>query len=42
MRCQVGRTFGKHVKELKEYDNVHFFDAPMSKYGVGATEVYFK
>lgn len=30
------------VKELKEYDNVHFFDAPMSKYGVGATEVYFK
>lgn len=29
-------------KELKQYDNVHFFDAPMSKYGVGATEVYFK
>lgn len=30
------------VKELKQYDNIHFFDAPMSKYGVGATEVYFK
>ncbi|MBQ7711659.1 MAG: Smr/MutS family protein [Bacteroidales bacterium] len=29
-------------KELKQYDNVHFFDAPLSKYGVGATEVYFK
>lgn len=29
-------------KELKQYDNVHFFEAPMSKYGVGATEVYFK
>ncbi len=29
-------------KELKQYDNVHFFDAPMSKYGVGATEVYFR
>lgn len=28
-------------KELKQYDNIHFFDAPMSKYGVGATEVYF-
>ncbi|MBQ2508543.1 MAG: Smr/MutS family protein [Bacteroidales bacterium] len=30
------------MKELKLYDNIHFFDAPMSKYGVGATEVYFK
>lgn len=30
------------VKELKQYDNIHFFDAPMAKYGVGATEVYFK
>lgn len=29
------------LKELKQYDNIHFFDAPMSKYGVGATEVYF-
>lgn len=29
------------VKELKQYDNIHFFDAPMAKYGVGATEVYF-
>lgn len=29
-------------KELKQYDNIHFFDAPMSKYGVGATEVYFR
>lgn len=30
------------LKELKEYDNIHFFDAPMSKYGVGATEVFFR
>ena len=30
------------LKELKQYDNIHFFDAPMSKYGVGATEVYFR
>ena len=30
------------LKELKEYDNIHFFAAPMSKYGVGATEVYFR
>lgn len=30
------------IKELKEYNNLYFFDAPMAKYGVGATEVYFK
>lgn len=30
------------TKELKQYDNIHFFEAPMSKYGVGATEVYFR
>lgn len=30
------------VKELRQYDNIHFFDAPTAKYGVGATEVYFK
>ncbi|MBP5327907.1 MAG: hypothetical protein J6Y98_08360 [Bacteroidales bacterium] len=30
------------LKELKQYDNIHFFDAPMSKFGVGATEVYFR
>lgn len=29
------------IKELKQYDNIHFFAAPMAKYGVGATEVYF-
>lgn len=29
-------------KELKQYENIHFFAAPMSKYGVGATEVYFR
>ncbi len=28
------------MKELKQYEGIHFFDAPMSKYGVGATEVY--
>lgn len=29
------------LKELKQYNGIHFFDAPMQKYGVGATEVYF-
>lgn len=40
----VGRGILKDeiVKELKQYDNIHFFDAPMSKFGVGATEVYFR
>ncbi len=39
----VGRGILKDeiVKELKQYENIHFFDAPMSKFGVGATEVYF-
>lgn len=40
----VGRGILKDeiAKELKQYENVHFFEAPMSKYGVGATEVYFR
>lgn len=29
------------LKELKQYSGLHYFDAPMSKYGAGATEVYF-
>ena len=29
------------LAELKKYDSIHFFDAPMQKYGVGAVEVYF-
>lgn len=29
------------IKELKLYNGIHFFDAPMAKYGVGATEVFF-
>ncbi|MBR1517864.1 MAG: Smr/MutS family protein [Bacteroidales bacterium] len=28
--------------ELDQYDGVSYMDAPISKYGVGATEVYFK
>ena len=28
------------IKVLKTYDNLHYFDASMAKYGVGATEVY--
>lgn len=28
------------VKELKQYKGLHYFDASMAKYGVGATEVY--
>lgn len=40
----VGRGILKDeiLKELKQYPNIHFFDAPMSKFGVGATEVYFQ
>lgn len=40
----VGRGILKDqiVKELQSYENLYFFDAPMAKYGVGATEVYFK
>lgn len=29
-------------QELDQYDDVSYMDAPISKYGVGATEVYFK
>lgn len=29
-------------KELKEYSNLYIMDAPMSRYGVGAIDVYFK
>ena len=28
-------------RELEQYDGLHYMDAPMSLYGVGATEVYF-
>ena len=28
------------IKILKAYDNVHYFDASLAKYGVGATEVF--
>ena len=28
------------IKILKTYDNLHYFDASMAKYGVGATEVF--
>ncbi|MED9962384.1 MAG: DUF2027 domain-containing protein [Bacteroidales bacterium] len=28
------------IKELNKYQNIHYFDASMAKYGVGATEVY--
>jgi len=30
------------IKILKNYDNVHYFDASIAKYGTGATEVYLK
>ena len=29
-------------RELDKYDNLAYMDAPISKYGVGAMEVYFK
>lgn len=28
-------------RELEQYEGLHYMDAPMSLYGVGATEVYF-
>lgn len=28
------------LRELNKYQNIHYFDASMAKYGVGATEVY--
>lgn len=28
------------IKEFDKYQNIHYFDASMAKYGVGATEVY--
>lgn len=28
-------------RELEQYDGLHYMDAPISLYGVGATEVYF-
>lgn len=39
----VGRGILKNEieKELKQYDGIYFFDAPMAKYGAGAVEVYF-
>lgn len=39
----VGRGILKDeiLKELKQYDNIAVMDAPMSKYGVGAHELYF-
>ncbi len=30
------------IKILKTYDNIHYFDASIAKYGTGATEVYLK
>jgi hypothetical protein len=30
------------IKILKTYDNLHYFDASMAKYGAGATEVYIR
>ena len=39
----VGRGILKDeiMKELKQYDGIYTMDAPMSKYGVGAVDVYF-
>ena len=30
------------IKILKAFDNVHYFEASLAKYGVGATEVFIK
>lgn len=38
----VGRLKNEIKKILDQYSNIHYFDASMSKYGVGATEVWIK
>lgn len=40
----VGRGVLKNdiQRELDQYDNLQYMDAPIAKYGVGAVEVYFK
>ncbi len=34
-----GKLKAEIIEILKQYDGLHWFDAPMSKYGVGATQV---
>jgi hypothetical protein len=38
----IGRLKSEILKILQQYPNLHYFDAPLSKYGVGATEVWIK
>lgn len=38
----VGRLKSEIQKILAQYPNLHYFDAPHSKYGFGATEVWIK
>jgi hypothetical protein len=38
----IGRLKSEIIKILKQYPSLHYFDAPMSKYGSGATEVWIK
>lgn len=38
----IGRLKSEILKILSQYPNLHYFDAPMSKYGTGATEVWIK
>lgn len=38
----IGRLKSEIIKILAQYPSLHYFDAPMSKYGSGATEVWIK
>lgn len=38
----IGRLKTEIIKILNQYPSLHYFDAPMSKYGAGATEVWIK
>lgn len=38
----IGRLKSEILKILQQYPNLHHFDAPISKYGSGATEVWIK
>lgn len=38
----IGRLKTEIIKILQLYPSLHYFDAPMSKYGSGATEIWIK
>ncbi len=38
----IGKLKNEITKILSQYPNIHYFDAPNTKYGTGATEVWIK